>query len=83
MTNYGKTAYHRIEEVIFQEIESVLLEDGETNLRDYYEKKYNLKITNKKQPMLKVQSRKKNNKEFLIYLIPEFCLMTGIPENFD
>lgn len=32
--------------------------------------------------MLKVQNRRKN-KDFLVYLIPEFCLMTGIPENFD
>jgi hypothetical protein len=32
--------------------------------------------------LLKVQNPKKN-KEFPVYLIPEFCLMTGIPENFD
>lgn len=78
MTNYGKTAYYKIEEVVFQEIESVVLEDATTSLRDYYEKKYNLKITNKKQPLLKVESRRKN-KDFQIFLVPEFCLMTGIP----
>jgi hypothetical protein len=33
--------------------------------------------------LLKVQGRRKNNKDFQILLIPEFCLMTGIPENFD
>jgi hypothetical protein len=78
MTNYGKAAYYRIEEVVFQDIDSIQLEDAKMSLRDYYQTKYSLQITNKKQPLLKVESRRKN-KEFQIYLIPEFCLMTGIP----
>jgi hypothetical protein len=41
-----------------------------------------LEITNKKQPLLKVESKRRNN-EFQILLVPEFCLMTGIPEHFD
>lgn len=36
MTNYGKAAYYRIEEVIFQDIDSVVIEDGGINLREYY-----------------------------------------------
>lgn len=82
MTNYGKTAYYRIEDVIFEEIESIRLEDASTSLKDYYENKYKMKITNLKQPLLKVEGRKKNS-DIQILLIPEFCLMTGIPENFD
>ena len=82
MTNYGKTAYYRIEEIVFEDINSIKLEDASISLREYYEKKYNMKITNHKQPLLKVEGRRKNS-EFQILLIPEFCLMTGIPENFD
>lgn len=79
MTNYGKTAYHKIEEVVFQDIESIQLEESNLSLRDYYLQKYNITIKNVKQPLLKVESRKRGNKEFQIYLIPELCLMTGIP----
>lgn len=78
MTNYGKTAYYRIEEVVFEEIDSIRLEDCSLTLREYYETKYKLKISNKSQPLLKVESNRKN-KDFQILLIPEFCLMTGIP----
>ena len=55
-----------------------MLEDANLSLREYYEKKYNLSISNKRQPLLKVQGKRKNA-EFQIFLIPEFCLMTGIP----
>lgn len=37
-----------------------------------------MEIKNLKQPLLKVEGRRKNS-EFQILLIPEFCLMTGIP----
>lgn len=83
MTNYGKTSYHKIEEVVFQEIDSINLEDASMTLREYYLKKYNITIKNPKQPLLRVESKRRGNKEFQIYLIPELCLMTGIPDNFD
>lgn len=82
MTNYGKTAYYRIEDVLFEDLESIRLEDASIGLREYYKKKYNLEITNRKQPLLKVEGRRKGA-EFQILLLPEFCLMTGIPDNFD
>ena len=82
MTNYGKTAYYRIEDIIFEDIDSIKLEDASISLKEYYERKYNMEIKNHRQPLLKVQGRRKNS-EFQILLIPEFCLMTGIPENFD
>ena len=82
MTNYGKTAYYRIEEIVFEDIECIKLEDASVSLREYYKKKYNLEITNKKQPLFKVEG-KRSSLEFQILLVPEFCLMTGIPDNFD
>lgn len=54
MTNYGKTCYHRIEEVVFQDIDTVQIEDANISLRDYYVNKYNITIKNNKQPLLKV-----------------------------
>lgn len=69
MTNYGKTAYYRIEDIIFEDIDSIRLDDASISIREYYEQKYNLKITNLKQPLLKVEGRRKN-KEFQILLIP-------------
>ncbi len=83
MTNYGKTSYHRIEEVVFQDLESIQLEDASMSLREYYLTKYNISIRNPKQPLLRVESKRRGNKEFQIYLLPELCLMTGIPDNFD
>lgn len=83
MTNYGRTSYQRIEDVVFQDLESVQLDDASVNLREYYQQKYNISIKSSKQPLLRVESRKKGGKEYLTYLVPELCLMTGIPENFD
>jgi len=53
------------------------------SIRDYYEKVHGLKITNKKQPLLKVGIILKNKKEIPILLIPEFCFMAGMSYNFD
>jgi hypothetical protein len=53
MTNYGKTSYHKIEEVVFQDIESIQLDDAGLSLKDYYLKKYNYEIRNLKQPLLR------------------------------
>ena len=83
MTNYGKTSYHKIEEIVFQDLENIQLEDANLSLREYYLQKYGITIKNSKQPLLRVESKRKGNKEFQIYLVPELCLMTGIPDNFD
>ena len=53
MANYGKIAHYRIEELVFQDLDTILLEDN-VILADYYESRYSLKITNKRQPLLKV-----------------------------
>ena len=48
---------------------------------EYYEKNYGMKIKNKKQPVLQavVSSKKKGSAT----LIPEFLLISGLPDNFD
>lgn len=83
MTNYGKTSYHKIEQIVFQDIENIRLQDAQVSLKQYYLNKYKITIKNMKQPLLRVESKRKGNKQFQIYLIPELCLMTGIPDNFD
>jgi hypothetical protein len=56
------------------------LEGETTSISKYYQEKYNITIRNLKQPLLKVENKKG---KFDILLVPELCLMTGIPENFD
>jgi len=51
------------------------------NMFDYYKNKYNITIRKPKQPLLKVENKKQGGIEIL--LVPELCLMTGIPEDFD
>ena len=47
---------------------------------EYYKTKYNISIRKPKQPLLKVENRKGGLE---ILLVPELCLMTGIPDDFD
>lgn len=60
MTNYGKTRYLRVVDVIFDTVDDIKLENSDQTLRDFYDKKYNRKIHNTKQPLLIVESRNKN-----------------------
>lgn len=71
--------YHKILDLEFREIESIML-DEKLSLLDYYEQKYKIKIKNMKQPLIVIEGR---DKEKPAYLIPELLLMTGIPDNFD
>ena len=86
MTNYGKTVYHKIEEIVFdQKMDEVTIDEEKADamtLLVYYETKYGLKIKNLKQPLLKVETKRRNDTSKIL-LLPELCLMTGIPENFD
>ena len=54
MTNYGKTRYVRILDIEFSDIDSTMVPDENCSIRDYYTKKYNIKIENAKQPLLVV-----------------------------
>lgn len=48
---------------------------------EYYQSKYSITIKKPKQPLLKVENKRQGGIEIL--LVPELCLMTGIPEDFD
>lgn len=48
---------------------------------DYFINRYNVKIEDKKQPLLVVEQ--KRFKDQKVYILPELCLMTGIPDHFD
>ena len=80
MTNYGKTRYYKVEEILFLNLEMVYLDGDKTNIIDYYKDKYQIELKSKSQPILEVENKRSSTKT---YLLPELCLMTGIPENFD
>lgn len=44
MTNYGKTRYLKIKDVIFENVDEVKLNGTDTTLRQFYETKYSKKI---------------------------------------
>ena len=69
MTNYGKPCYYRIEDVLFEPMEDVILSVGEEemNIRDYYRKKYNVDFDGK-QPLLLAENKNKRLVIFKIYL---------------
>jgi hypothetical protein len=53
---------------------------GPITLLDYYEKIYNIKIRDKKQPLLVSLPKEKDKRGGIngpIYLIPELCCITG------
>lgn len=82
MSNYGKTVYHRITDLRFDDMSTINVTTPEEtlNLPEFYKKKYNITINKLKQPLVVTEGRKK---EETILLIPELLLMTGIPEDFD
>lgn len=82
MTNYGKIRYVKIIDVLFETVDEVKLNGTETTLRKFYEDKYHKKIENPKQPLIVVESKSKVEGDRCI-LVPEMCLMTGIPDDFD
>lgn len=49
-------------------------------LTEYYKKKYDYNIKNLKQPIICATS---NNRKTKLFLIPELCLMTGVPQSID
>lgn len=56
---------------------------GPENLKilDYYAQKYNI-IARENQPLLRVENKNKKDPN-PIYMLPELCLMTGLPTDFD
>jgi hypothetical protein len=54
MTNYGKTRYFKIVDIIFGDTVSSMQigEDNKVSLKEYYEVKYKITIQNSKQPLI-------------------------------
>jgi predicted GTPase len=81
MTNYGKHQYYKVIDLSFKKAEEIIL-DEKTNMVNYYKEKYGITVTKSSQPLLEVEGRR-GKKAFegkgQILLLPEFCLMTGIP----
>ena len=79
--NYGNGRYYKIEDIVYKDLNEEFLSGEKINMFDYYKTKYNIAIRKPKQPLLKVENKKQGGIEIL--LVPELCLMTGIPEDFD
>lgn len=80
MTNYGKVRYLRVDDVFFSDLTEIMVESEKMNLFRYYEEKYEIILSKKKQPLLYTNAHCTHTKT----LIPsELCLMSGIPEDFN
>ena len=77
--NYGNKKYYKIEDVLFRDFTEVFISYEKINVFDCYKIKYGVTTKKPKQPLLKV-SKKLGGIELLV---PELCLMTGIPDDFD
>jgi hypothetical protein len=82
MTNYGTTRYYKIVDIQFKRADEVMIEN-DVSIATYFEKRYGMKITKPHQPLLEVEVKKSLKDKGPVLLLPEFCLMTGIPDNFD
>lgn len=85
MTKYNDRNY-RVDDVDFKVnpmSEFDTKDGGKMKYVDYYQNKYNVKITDLRQPLLISKSKAKEirsgQKEF-VYLVPELCQMTGLTD---
>jgi aubergine-like protein len=79
-TKYNKQVY-RIDDIDFTLTpkSTFMMEEGkEISYVSYYDEKYKFKVTDLDQPLL--VNNPKKGKLKTIYLIPEFCLMTGLSD---
>jgi aubergine-like protein len=90
---YGNYRYWRIDDIIFDtDCDTFQFEDEKDNnaksssdqaprkftISQYYKDRYNMKVTKPRQPLI-VHHQSRTGKVF--YILPEFCVMTGIPED--
>lgn len=84
MTDYNKKTYS-VDDVTWDETpESTFrMKDENVSYIDYYKKKYNLRITDMKQPLLIHRSKARDIRAGmpeLVYLVPELCRQTGLTD---
>lgn len=62
MTNYGKTNYHRISDILYMPMSEVMFncEGKEISIIQYYRERYNIDFS-EKQPLLVVESSRRGN----------------------
>ena len=96
---YGNYRYWRIDDIIFdKDCDTFEFEDDKTapfqsandpetksqkksfTITQYYKERYNMKLSKPRQPLI-LHNQTKTGKIF--YIIPEFCVMTGIPEDMN
>lgn len=70
MANYGKTSYYTIQDIMFEDLDKIILDGTNTTLRSYYEDKFKISIKNAKQPLIVVENRKKDDKAQKTLLVP-------------
>lgn len=89
---YGNYRYWRIDDIIFDIDCDHFQFDDEKELHakapdqpprkltisQYYKDRYNMRVTKPRQPLI-VHHQSRTGKVF--YILPEFCVMTGIPED--
>lgn len=78
MTNYGRNATYIVKEVIWDKTPLSTFENSEgteIRLQDYYAEKYQIRISEMEQPLLRSELRGKE-----VLLIPELCKMTGLSQ---
>lgn len=88
MTNYGKCTFYRVLDVDFKSMNEVKVSEDCPSLKEYYFKRYGITVTKESQPLLQVENkirRKQINGTYQgpIYILPELCHLTGIPDDFD
>jgi aubergine-like protein len=91
MADYGKNKCYIIETVLFDvtlESHQFNYQGRPVNILEYYSQCYGIAIQSKKQPLLKAKSNRKckdqeKEKENEVILVPELCLMSGLPDDFD
>lgn len=66
MTNYGKARYIRIDDILFENVDTQCLPGTETTLRKFYEEKYSIKIENARQPLLVVKDKRKPEPDLMV-----------------
>ena len=82
MANYGNSKHWRVEDIIFdQDASQYKIEQGgeHMSLVEYFRSKYQLDVKILKQPLVKSRMSRHDKRE--CFLLPEFLLMTGMPEN--
>ena len=87
MTHYNNKTY-RIEDIDFDKNPyhtfHLRKEDREITFAEYHERRYQLSITNRTQYMLVSRPSQRDinrGDDRLIFLIPEFCTMTGLADD--